>query len=310
MSDNLKLYIETLVDDSALKAFERKKRVYRLDVKLNINTDAVQQNQKEIKKRIDNIKAAMGDVSVKMDASGKITQVIAQYRTEAGIVKEIWKTEKDKNTLKLQNKTITDGILKSEKMLTSEVEKQDKATQRLIDKKENSLNRIEKQLNTFRAKESSYTPGVQLSNAQDIARQMEGIQSGISNMPIGSPERMKGIQDLNALSEKLRVAQIGLKGAGEEALTFGQRMQKAFERIGFYAITAQALYKALAEVQKGIQYIKDLNKEMTDIQIVTGMNKGQISDLSHEYNAMAKEMGATTLEVAKGKILIALVKSL
>ena len=46
--------------------------------------------------------------------------------------------------------------------------------------------------------------------------------------------------------------------------------------------------------------MKDLDKAFTDIQMVTMDSKEQIYDLSLEYNNLAKEMGATTQEVAEG----------
>jgi TP901 family phage tail tape measure protein len=52
-------------------------------------------------------------------------------------------------------------------------------------------------------------------------------------------------------------------------------------------------------LKQGIQYITDLNKEMTNIQIVTGFDTGTIGQLAIDYNDLGKELGATTIEVAK-----------
>ena len=50
------------------------------------------------------------------------------------------------------------------------------------------------------------------------------------------------------------------------------------------------------------QYVKDLDKALTNVQIVTGMNAQQVSALSDQYNKLAKELGATTLQIAEGSL--------
>ncbi len=58
----------------------------------------------------------------------------------------------------------------------------------------------------------------------------------------------------------------------------------------------------LRSLSEGIGYIKDLNKELINTQIVTGMTDEEIKKLSTDYNELAKQMGATTLDVAKGSL--------
>ena len=67
-----------------------------------------------------------------------------------------------------------------------------------------------------------------------------------------------------------------------------------------YIITYQLYNRMIEGVQNAIEIMKDLDKAFTDIQMVTMDSKEQIYDLSLEYNNLAKEMGATTQEVAEG----------
>ena len=69
-----------------------------------------------------------------------------------------------------------------------------------------------------------------------------------------------------------------------------------------YALSIGAVYKALSELKRGIDYIKDLDKAMTDTQIVSGYTEKQIDSLSQSYNELAREMGVTTLEIANGSL--------
>ncbi|MGN1326526.1 MAG: phage tail tape measure protein [Clostridia bacterium] len=67
-----------------------------------------------------------------------------------------------------------------------------------------------------------------------------------------------------------------------------------------YIITYQLYNRMIEGIQNAIDIMKDLDKAFTDIQMVTMDSKEQIYDLSLEYNNLAKEMGATTQEVAEG----------
>jgi TP901 family phage tail tape measure protein len=62
------------------------------------------------------------------------------------------------------------------------------------------------------------------------------------------------------------------------------------------------IYGSLRNFKEAIQYVKDLNKELTNIQIVTGMSAGSVKSLAQDFNDLAIEMGATTLQVAQGSV--------
>lgn len=83
---------------------------------------------------------------------------------------------------------------------------------------------------------------------------------------------------------------------------FGRTIEKNTQKVFQWMIATTLIYGSLKEIGKAIQYIEDLNKEMTNIQIVTGASSSTISNLANQYNALAKEIGATTLEVAKGSL--------
>jgi len=84
--------------------------------------------------------------------------------------------------------------------------------------------------------------------------------------------------------------------------TFVGGMERAIRTTAQYALSLGLVYSAIGQLRDGMQYIIDLNKEMTNIQLVTGSSDAEIANLAKGYNTLAKEMGATTLEVAKGSV--------
>jgi hypothetical protein len=90
--------------------------------------------------------------------------------------------------------------------------------------------------------------------------------------------------------------------ANQATDNLGTSLLKAMKKTVIWATAMTVLYGSLRKFQEGIQYITDLNTEMTNIQIVTGDTDAQVSKLAGDYNELAKKLGVTTLEVAKGNL--------
>lgn len=84
---------------------------------------------------------------------------------------------------------------------------------------------------------------------------------------------------------------------------YGSAMMGVIKNTIQYATSIGLVYGALNQLSQGIEYISQLNKEMTNIQLLQtdgAKTDEQIASLALRYNSLAKELGATTLEVAKG----------
>lgn len=106
----------------------------------------------------------------------------------------------------------------------------------------------------------------------------------------------------DGVSKKLQGTTELLKDTTRAASSFSAEMGAVIRRTLESAATLGLMYGALNQLRQGIQYIKDLDKELTNVQVVTGMSQESVEDLAMGYNGLAKEMGVTTLEVAKGSL--------
>lgn len=83
--------------------------------------------------------------------------------------------------------------------------------------------------------------------------------------------------------------------------TFGEALKDAFDNyIGPAALADRAVDLLVDGAKEAYQTIVDLNKAMTDVQMVTGESAEKTAELAHQYSQMAKELGATTTEIANG----------
>jgi len=104
------------------------------------------------------------------------------------------------------------------------------------------------------------------------------------------------------IGQELKTTKTVTEQVGKATNTWRDGIIQSVESMIKYALGVRLVYAAIQEVQDGIQYIVDLNKQMVDIQIATGLNKEEVGALAVEYNGLAKEMGATTLEVSKSAV--------
>lgn len=75
-------------------------------------------------------------------------------------------------------------------------------------------------------------------------------------------------------------------------------IRRATMRIADFGVAAKLLNKIPQDIQKVIQYTKELDAAMTNIRVVTGASAEEAQMLARGYTQLAKELGVTTVEVA------------
>jgi TP901 family phage tail tape measure protein len=124
---------------------------------------------------------------------------------------------------------------------------------------------------------------IQKISQADLNNATKGLQLNVNT---------KGAEALNQNFKEVKATNQNLAG------TLVQNAAKVAEWAGSTAL----IYGTLQQIRQGMEYIVALNKQMTDIQIVTGLDDAKIDALALSYNDLAKELGATTIEVAEGSL--------
>jgi hypothetical protein len=109
-------------------------------------------------------------------------------------------------------------------------------------------------------------------------------------------------RQMTNLSNEVKNTGKAMQSVGKMSLSLSAQLAEAFKKIGLWAVATGAWYGAVHEIQMATQYVKDLDKELTNIRIVTGQTKEEVNLLAKEYNSLAKELGVTTLEVVRGSL--------
>lgn len=81
--------------------------------------------------------------------------------------------------------------------------------------------------------------------------------------------------------------------------SFNQKLAHAAEKMATWGIAAKVLYGTLNQIRQGISFITELDKDITQVAIVTGKTRSEVKSLAQEYNNLAEELGKTTKQVSE-----------
>lgn len=90
-----------------------------------------------------------------------------------------------------------------------------------------------------------------------------------------------------------------IKEAGLEAKTFGQSVREAFGRYAAIGFATTGLLMIKQTLKKMITAVRELDASIVDLQVATGMSNAEAEKLLTTYSKLGKELGATTVQVAK-----------
>lgn len=106
-------------------------------------------------------------------------------------------------------------------------------------------------------------------------------------------------RNLDQLTTGFATLQQKVRETGADVQTFGQKLSKTFGSQLRYMLTSMVYMKALQFLRDLYNNVVELDKAMTDLQIASGKTREEIRELTEDYSKLGKEIGATTLEVAK-----------
>lgn len=90
--------------------------------------------------------------------------------------------------------------------------------------------------------------------------------------------------------------------SNRKAVSLGKAFETALSKFAIWIGASTLFMQALRFFQDGIRYVNELNKVLTEISIVTGQTQAQVALLAKEYQQLAKQMGVTTEDIARGAV--------
>ena len=137
-----------------------------------------------------------------------------------------------------------------------------------------------------------------------IRTELDGMIANFNDPSIKkTPEMVAAINaKMSHLKSTIRSTSLETQNLTHDSDTFGEVMGKNIKKVAQWAIATTAIYGSLKQIGEAVQFIKDLNKEMTNIQVVTGQTKQEVDALAKSFNETALAIGATTIEVSQSAL--------
>jgi TP901 family phage tail tape measure protein len=98
----------------------------------------------------------------------------------------------------------------------------------------------------------------------------------------------------------LRKLDQGTRDVINRQVSLGSRLKNAWIAVTSFASVTTVFYAAVHEVQKAVSMMNDLDKSMTNIQMITGKTRNEVQGLVGDYNDLATELHTTTKEMMSG----------
>lgn len=120
-----------------------------------------------------------------------------------------------------------------------------------------------------------------------------------------SAVKQDDINKVRELTREFQINKAALEASRTTVRSWAEGLKHAMIQTIEYSLSIGLLHSALAQLRQGIQYVTDLNKEMVATQVIQAegaQTPEEIAALGNEYNGLAKELGATTIEVARGSL--------
>ncbi len=189
---------------------------------------------------------------------------------------------------------------------------------------------LQKELDKTKATKIVKVPAeIQIKNLEKVENQIKRWQNALAKMEARTPkafareEVQEQVAIFNRMIDGYRAGKIPIDNlrtqldnvrtsltqvssemrfVNKDGMAMSQMFELAVKKVAIWAGATTVIYGTLRQIREGTQYIRDLDKELTDLALVSGMNAAQVGAMAQQYNELAMSLGATTLQVAQSAL--------
>jgi TP901 family phage tail tape measure protein len=157
---------------------------------------------------------------------------------------------------------------------------------------EYTIQRVNNQLDRLKVNKDKVFKTPEVSN--EVTRLKE-LEVQFRNGTISSKEY--ALQMDNVRTKTSQVAG-SFKNVAHDGYGFIEMISLAAKKIAIWGISTTLIYNNLRKLREALTFLKDLDKDLTEVSMITGMTRDQTRDLALEYANLGREMGKTVQEIS------------
>ena len=294
-TDKVKKYLEYSKTISDLRVKQQKEESSLGKNQYEVMIEAYQKLQKDLGDFTDDEKLLIQEKEKEIEQNQKLklseVEIAAAKKQTKQEAKDAAQAEKDR--------------VKSEKDAATQTAKTAKEYQRYLDQRFSILSKIESaqaQYNISTGKERIAAEGV-ITQRKIELDYLDQKNSDLIETMANTQKATKADLDY---AQSLRVASmqqeklLSKKGAKSLWDVMSNDIKRAAMRVTDFGLAAKLMNKLPQDLQKIVQYTKELDKAMTNVRIVGGYTAEQAKVLTARYTELGRTLGATTTEIAEG----------
>lgn len=254
--------------------------------KLNVDPSKNSSQIAQTTKSLEEMKARYKEIE---DSFQQSIDKIKENKSGVFDAQDLSAVQQTSDLLKEQLATLTEIKVKKEEARAAD--KMSEQNYQQLKQKIQEIYSLEEKLEKLKKDKSGNRPEIQATEAILNNKKKEiNIDLEISKLNGQRKAELEAIRQKH--QENLKV----IESQKDKMSSLGDTIQKVFNYVAVYKG-----FTLLTEgIQKAIDTMKELDKAFTDIQMVTMGSDAQTAELAQSYNSLAKQLGATTTEVAEG----------
>lgn len=230
-----------------------------------------------------------------------LTQMTVKFRDENGnLLERIYKIESA--TSRIPKGYKVDSMTTA----TLALGKAEKEVNTILQQRLDRNAKISKEGQTYADKSSAWSKKTREQMVSLNETLQKQIQLYKQLAEAGDTEGMKKMaQNIDATKASMDKVANSTRGVAGVFSSLGSHLMNAIKQTISYTLSIGTMRAAQQLLNEAIKFTIDLNKEMVKIQVLQvegAQTPEEIKALAIEYNNLAKEMGATTIQVAQGSV--------
>jgi len=259
--------------------------------------DEENKKKKEYEEEIDSLTARRAQLNRSKE---KIKDIKGWTDEDEAYAKEQWKAEKMVSDIK-------ESVFPEEK---AGVNREEAAALRGLKADYREYNRYALSLKSNKNRQAMTMDEVELASLREQEEAIkESLQASEERVKLAeesykkqgySTDKLNEIKDKAEKSLKLALAGENVRNKGQSTFwgQLSQQLNRTFTNFMRFGLVSKVMQTVRRSIQKVVQAAKELDKAMTNLRIVSGANADQAKQMINDYAQLAKQIGATTTEVA------------
>lgn len=276
MADRFELVFRAVVDDASkqqilqeIQALEGKMKP--LGVKIDV--EQAVQGTEQIVKNYEHLE----------DGTKKITSESRKLSNEIGkYVVETYKAKKGSDDLVLSKTKEVNAI----KLSNDQIHKQTIAQETL-------LNQIRKTTEINKAFIERGGLGQEYVDLEQAVKKLDPRTKDFNNLL--SEQKLRFQQ----LGTEVSIVKKEVSDATRFTHVFGEQIGEIFKKFGLWLVVGNIFIGLFRQIREGISFLQELDKDLTEIAMITGITRDETRQLSLEYAKLGQEMAKTSIEISK-----------